>query len=249
MSSSLFVRPAEGSVLINSYFTAEETDEEILWDYRTSQRQLRTHLLGPDLNLRVQHDSPRLSYPPWPALRRPPEGGGGRRIGGLRNALTYSWKFTSGTWKLQVWEAKLTSQLWVWLLTGSTDLAHGQRVSDFLSVSVSLCLFLSGICLLQQLTIHSGNIYSPLTLGNFLPLMPTWPHWSLTVNSERRNGSFGYIIVSSVLPGSLADLIGIIMGSKNLHYCTHAIRKALCKVLGVSRKWKYNKTFLKGVLI
>lgn len=76
MSSSLFVRPAEGSVLINSYFTAEETDEEILWDYRTWQRQLRTHLLGPDLNLRVQHDSPRLSYPPWPALRRPPEGGG-----------------------------------------------------------------------------------------------------------------------------------------------------------------------------
>lgn len=102
--------------------------------------------------------------------------------------------------------------------------------------SLCLCLFLSGICLLQQLMIHSVNIYSPLTLGNFLPLMPTWPHWILTVNSERRNGSFGYIIVSSVLPGSLADLIGIIIGSKNLHYCTHAIRKALCKVLGVSRK-------------
>ena len=71
------MRHADWSVLINSYFTAEETDEEILRDYRTWQRQLRTHLLGPDLNLRAPAWQPLTFLPTVTGLCGGPPGGGG----------------------------------------------------------------------------------------------------------------------------------------------------------------------------
>ena len=66
--------------------------------------------------------------------------------------------------------------------------------------------------------------------------MPTRTHLDSHSKSERRNYSFGYIIVSLVLPGSFADLIGIIIGSKNSHDCIYAMGKVLCKLFGLSRK-------------
>lgn len=47
--------------------------------------------------------------------------------------------------------------------------------------------------------------------------------------------------VNVVLPGSLADLINIVIWSKNVHFCAYFMWRTPCKILGVSRKWKYGK--------
>lgn len=100
------------------------------------------------------------------------------------------------------------------------------------------CLFLWGICLVMVNYDSFSNIYSAVIYlpGTCPSHCQPGPVWILTVNSERRHYSFGYVSVSSVLPGPFADLIGVVMGIKNSHCHTQAMGKALCKMFGVSRK-------------
>lgn len=84
---------------------------------------------------------------------------------------------------------------------------------------------------------HSININSALIhlSGKFSPhnanLAPLDSHSKFSEELQ--------LWVYSVLPGSFADLIGIIIGSQNLHYCTHAMGKALCNIFGdIEQKMK-----------
>ena len=72
----------------------------------------------------------------------------------------------------------------------SSGLMTKFQISLFLSLSLSVSSFWEFVYL-QRHMIHSVNIYSALIHfpGKFSSLMSAWPHWSLTVASERRSSA------------------------------------------------------------